>query len=116
MTVECMFLVDTGADFTVLNKATLDALQTTRLPPSEQVAGVGGTARSVDVRATIWFFRDGPERVAFHGQFAAVTDFRALDMSVLGRDITHHFALIVDWPGKVVCLVGQNHRYSVTSG
>ena len=41
------------------------------------------------------------------------TDAATLDMSVLGRDITSSFAVIVDRPGKVVCLVGQRHRYVV---
>ncbi len=34
-------------------------------------------------------------------------------MSVLGRDITDLFAAIVDRPGNVVCLLGQNHRYKI---
>jgi len=36
-------------------------------------------------------------------------------MSVLGRDISGLFALIVDRPNNVVCLVGQNHGYNITS-
>jgi len=34
-------------------------------------------------------------------------------MSVLGRDILDLFAVIVDRPGDVVCLVGQRHRYQI---
>jgi hypothetical protein len=34
-------------------------------------------------------------------------------MSVLGRDITNLFGVIVDRPGDVVCLVGQGHRYLI---
>jgi hypothetical protein len=36
--------------------------------------------------------------------------------SVLGRDITGLFAVIVDRPGDLVCLVGQRHRYSIITG
>jgi hypothetical protein len=36
-------------------------------------------------------------------------------MSVLGRDITNFFALIVDRPQEVVCLLGQGHRYLIIS-
>jgi hypothetical protein len=34
-------------------------------------------------------------------------------MSVLGRDITNLFAVIVDRPGDAVCLVGQGHLYLI---
>ena len=51
--------------------------------------------------------------MTFRGQFTAVTDPETLDMSVLGRNITSLFAVIVDRPGDVVCLIGQRHRYVV---
>lgn len=51
----------------------------------------------------------------FRGQFVAVTSARALDMSVLGRDVTDLFAVIVDRPGGTVCLVSQHHRYQIVS-
>jgi hypothetical protein len=34
-------------------------------------------------------------------------------MSVLGRDIINLFALIVDRPQDIVCLLGQRHRYRI---
>jgi hypothetical protein len=34
-------------------------------------------------------------------------------MSVPGRDITNLFALIVNRPQDVVCLVGHGHRYLI---
>jgi len=49
----------------------------------------------------------------FRGQYAAVTGLEALDISVLGRDITGLFAVIVDRLQEVVCLLGQHHRYSI---
>ena len=49
----------------------------------------------------------------FRGQFAAATAAEVLDMSVLGRDITGLFTVIVDQPGDVVFLVGQRHRYRI---
>jgi hypothetical protein len=32
---------------------------------------------------------------------------------VLGRDITGLFAVIVDRPGNVICLLGQQHWYRI---
>jgi hypothetical protein len=34
-------------------------------------------------------------------------------MNVLGRDIAGLFAVVVDRPGNVVCLLGQRHRYTI---
>jgi hypothetical protein len=51
--------------------------------------------------------------VLFRGRYPALTDAEALDMSVLGRDITCLFALIVDRPGDTVCLLRQPHRYTI---
>jgi hypothetical protein len=51
--------------------------------------------------------------VVFRGQYAAVTELEALDINVLGRDITDVFAVIVDRLHDVVCLLGQRHRYSI---
>jgi hypothetical protein len=52
-------------------------------------------------------------KVVFRGQYTAVTDMEILDMCVLGRDITRLFAVIIDQPGAVVCLLGQRHQYTI---
>jgi hypothetical protein len=65
------------------------------------------------VNTTIRLTREDDGKVTFRSHYAAVTDLEALDMSVLGRDITGLFAVIVDRPGDLVCLVGQRHRYSI---
>jgi len=66
------------------------------------------------VETQIEIQRDDGGIAAFRGQFAALTDPEALDMSVLGRDISNLFAVIVDRPGDVICLLGQQHRYVIT--
>jgi hypothetical protein len=43
-----------------------------------------------------------------------VTDASALDISVLGRDITDNFAVIVDRQKNAVYLLGQRHSYDIT--
>jgi hypothetical protein len=42
-----------------------------------------------------------------------VTELEALDISVLGRDISGLFSVIVDQPNRVVCLLGPRHRYRI---
>ena len=109
------FLADTAADRTVFS---FDILRALGLPPVEStdhLEGVGGRAGSVVLATQIQMTRETGETVLFKGQFAAVTDPVALDMSVLGRDITNFFALIVDRPQDLVCLLGQGHRYLIVS-
>lgn len=107
------FLVDTGADRTVLSRLVLAALNLAPVPSDEGIGGLGGLVDSVIVETTIRFNRQDGNPVTFRGQFAAVTELEALDMSVLGRDITGLFAVIVDRPGDCVYLLGQRHRYSI---
>ncbi len=105
--------MDSGADRTVFSADILEALQLQPLASPAQLAGVGGVSPSVGMQTQIVFFREDGSRVTFRGQFAAFTEVAALDMSVLGRDITNLFAVIIDRPGDVVRLVGQGHRYRV---
>lgn len=107
------FLVDTGADRTVFSAATLAKLGLQSLVMQEGVCGVGGIAASVTVDTQIRLNREDAGKVVFRGQYAAVTELEALDINVLGRDITDLFAVIVDRLRDVVCLLGQRHHYTI---
>ncbi len=111
--VEVPFLIDTAADRTVLSADVLAALRLTPVALGHQLGGVGGTAESVLVNTCLVFAKEDGGPVALRGQSAAFTGAAALDMSVLGRDVTNLFAVIVDMPGNIVCLVGQRHRYTI---
>ena len=65
------------------------------------------------VETVIELWRETGATVAFRGQFTAVTDAEALEINVLGRDIIDLFSVIIDRPGKVVCLLSQKHHYTV---
>lgn len=111
--VQVLFLVDTGADRTVFSAATLALLHLQPSTGQERLGGLGGRTNSVLVATQLRLTREEADKVIFHGQFAAVTEPEALDISVLGRDIMGLFALIVDQPGNMVCLLGQRHRYTI---
>jgi hypothetical protein len=74
---------------------------------------LGGVTNAVVVNTQIRLKCEIADFAVFRGQFAGATDPDALDMSILGRDITDLFAAIVDRPGNFVCLLGQNHRYKI---
>ncbi len=107
------FLLDIGADRTVFHADLLEFLQLDASLPGELLEGVGGLADAVTVETRIRFTTDDGGDATFSGRFAAFTDPDALDMSVLGRNITNVFAVIVDRPRDVVCLLGQRHSYTI---
>lgn len=107
------FLVDTGADRTVLSASILLSLDLPQLETKEAISGVGGVTDSVLVETKLQLQRETGKPVLFSGRFAAVIDPVALDLSILGRDIMDLFAAIIDRPSSAVYLLSQRHRYSV---
>ena len=113
---EVEFAVDSGADCSVFSADIWRALGLPAVGNAPQLGGVGGKAASVLIDARIQMKQQTGPAIFFNGRFAAFTDPAALDMSVLGRDITNLFALIVDRPQDIVCLIGQGHRYVIVQG
>jgi hypothetical protein len=113
--VQVPFLVDTGADRTVFSAQILARLGLEGIGSVEQLGGVGGLAEAVLIDTVLHLPLEHGGNARFEGRYAALTSLEALDMSVLGRDITSRFALIVDWPGNTVCLINQNHRYAINA-
>lgn len=110
------FLVDTGADRTVFSAATLSKLGLQPIVVQERLGGLGGLIDAVVVATQIQLTRETGSKVVFRSQYAAVTAVEALDICVLGRDITGLFTMLVDQPGNLVCLLGQRHRYTIVLG
>ncbi len=115
--IECRerFLVDTGADRTVLTADFLASLKlpTTPAPPGIGLAGVGGQQAYVVVGTTLTLYADDGSPARIQGNFSAFTDPAAADMSILGRDILDHFDLIVSRRRNEVLLLVMNHEYRV---
>jgi predicted aspartyl protease len=107
------FLIDTGADRTVFSKNVLDALCLDTIESNGCIGGVGGIVDSIVVETQIRFTREDAGKVVFRGKYAACTEQETLDMSVLGRDILEMFAVIIDRPGNIICLLGKQHRYKI---
>jgi len=111
--INAELLIDTGADRTVLNTEILQKLFIDPLEPEEGISGLGGVTDAVVIQTKLQLFRETGAPVTFHSRFTGVTDPTALDLCVLGRDILDLFALIVDRPGNIVCLLSQRHRYEI---
>lgn len=107
------FLADIGADRTVLSAAVLRSLGLPLLAPDTSISGLGGKADSAIVNTKLLLTRDTGQPVIFNCQLAAAIDTAALDLSVLGRDITDLFSVIIDRPNNIICLLSQRHRYII---
>lgn len=109
------FLIDSGADRTVLSAALIGQLRLPAgsTPPGLTLSGIGGTSDFVLVTTAIEFVRDDGGRVRIHGEVAGFTDPAATDLSVLGRDVLDHFDLIISRRRNEVLLLAPRHHYRI---
>jgi predicted aspartyl protease len=112
--VKAPLLVDTGADRTVFSVDILRALRLEPVSTEARLGGIGGVASAIIVETRIRLTHESHQKIMLRGQYAAVTDMQTLDMSVLGRDVTNLFSLIIDWPKGLVSLLGQRHQYTIS--
>jgi hypothetical protein len=109
------FLIDTGADRTVLSGDLLQDLRLSAISPSSSgtLMGVGGITTFALISTAIELTRDDGGPATIRGEFAAFTDLRATDLSILGRDVLDNFAVIVSRRRNESLLLAPNHRYDV---
>ena len=110
---ETPFLIDTGADRTVICADELALLGLPAQIASQGLGGVGGPAATIEVETQLRLTDEAGNKATFRGRYAAFTDPMALDMSVLGGDVFRILAVIVDRPKNVVRLLAPNHDYSI---
>ena len=112
------FLIDSGADRTVLSAVLLARLQ---LPPQSAapgvtLSGIGGTSEFALVTTVIAFMGDDGGLVRIRGEFAGFTDPKATDVSILGRDVLDNFDLIIGRHRNNILLLAPRHRYRIDRG
>jgi hypothetical protein len=109
------FLIDSGSDRTVLSAYFLRRLRIAGEPAPADLglSGIGGGAAFVVVRTVLELTRDDGVPATVRGEFAAFTDPRATDLSILGRDVLDQFRLIVSRPDDEVLLLAGNHYYRI---
>jgi predicted aspartyl protease len=107
------FLVDTGADRTVISAGAMNLLNLEYVHSVDRVNGVGGFVESVDVTTQIGLKRDDGQRITLRGTYAAFLEDNELDISILGRDILNLFAVIVDRGADRVMLLHGAHSYAI---
>jgi len=108
------FLIDSGADRSVFSAEVYGKLGLAPIESESQIGGIGGPVDSVLVQAGLRFLDTDGNAIRFEGQIPVILDAESLDMSILGRDILNLFAVIIDRPGDVVCLLARGHGYGIT--
>jgi len=111
--VACTFLVDTGADTTVIAADTLLQLGLPTQPSCRRLQGIGGVVSSVAVDTQIRFTQSDGSPAIVRSLFDALTTADDSDISLLGRDVLGAFAVIVDRPGRAIHLITKPHKYTL---
>ncbi len=114
--IDCPFLIDTGADATVFSPRVLRQLGRPVTLARKQLGGVGGPVETWEVWTTLRLVATDGSPANIEGTYSAFQIDGALEMSVLGYDVLHLFALIVDRPADAVCLIRPAHRYTIQGG
>jgi hypothetical protein len=111
------FLIDSGADRTVLRSLLLATLRLASVPPDPglSLVGIGGATAFLLVSATLEFLRDDGRIARVNGPYDAFTDPAATDMSILGRNVLDNFDVILSSPRNEVLLLAPHHRYQVVT-
>lgn len=109
------FLIDSGADRTVLSAALLArlSLPTRSAPSGSTLSGIGGGCAFVLVTSAVEFIREDGGAVRVRVEFAGFTDPTATDLSILGRDVLDNFDLIISWRRSEVLLLAPRHYYRI---
>jgi hypothetical protein len=113
--VDVRFLVDCGADRTVLTHGVLEQLRLPLKPPPTDtcIRGISGQTDYVSVESVLVLRRSEGGIAKVRGEFLGLTDPAASDLCVLGRDVTDNFDLILSRRRHDVLLLAPTHQYQI---
>lgn len=111
--VEAIFLVDSGAERTVLSTDDLNELDAPAQLAPHTLMGISGSIQVLTVKTRLKFALDRGSPVHINGPFDGIPEGREGELSILGRDVLGNFAVILDRPGGVIALLHGRHRYAI---
>ena len=111
------FLIDPGADRTVLGFNLLESLglPASPAPGDDILMGVTGGCEFVLVRTFIELACDDGGAAIMRGEFAAFSSGSTTDLNILGRDVLNIFDVILSYQRDEVLLLRENHSYRVVT-
>lgn len=110
--VECLFLIDTGADCTVISHDIARLLGRPTVPAARPLQGIGGVIESLELWTTLRFAATNGTRFNIEGKYD--TPAQPNDEGcILGYNVLHLFSVVIDKTGDTVCLLRPPHRYVI---
>lgn len=111
--VEVEFLVDSGADQTVLGAMANGMLNLDPVSTDLRLGGAGGMAEARGVSARLLFVKSDQRPFAINTECFVFEEENELETCILGRDVLNLFTVIFDYNNRLVCLLAPNHAYSI---
>ncbi len=109
------FLLDTGADFTLLSHSVLSTLATYVRPrEAPHVSSIAGNAPIVFLEVDLLLTTTEGRQLQFYGPVQALATPWNLELSVLGRDVIDHFDLAYSRTRHLLALLTAPHGITLT--
>jgi hypothetical protein len=109
------FMIDTGADRTVLGSIFADALKAYQKGDDQMLVSAGGIIQSYTADLQIVLPDIEGRGIRFNLQGIVLTDPYQANTHLLGRDILNYFAVICDHEANLVTLLRAPHRYQINN-
>lgn len=111
--VEFEFLVDSGADHTILGSTANELLKLAPVSTALRLGGAGGMAEARGVSARLLFVKSDNRTFAINIECFVFEEENELETCILGRDVLNLFTVIFDYNNRLVCLLAPNHTYTI---
>ncbi len=108
------FLVDTGADRTVIGSAYRQILRPYQQNTAESFLSAGGELDSFTATVQLVLLDASGRDVAFNLLCVVLTEPIQANNNLLGRDILDYFAVICDRSADEVILLRPPHKYHIS--
>ncbi|MBI3764325.1 MAG: hypothetical protein HY260_20990 [Chloroflexi bacterium] len=109
-----LFLVDTGAEQTVLGSDFAEALEPYKMTMADAyLISPAGKVDSYSARVRLAFVDTTGRKIGFGLTCSVLTDPTQANTHLLGRDILDEFTVICDRRGNVVTLLYPPHTYQI---
>jgi predicted aspartyl protease len=111
--VECLFLVDTGADRTLVTADVARRLWHPTLPSTRTVMGIGGVVDTHEVLTRVRFVGAAGEVFNIAGSYGVFLDELNTEC-ILGYDVLHRFTVIFEKRTNTILLLHPPTGYLLT--
>lgn len=111
--VEVTFLIDSGAEQTVISSDILRRIDVPAQISLHSLVGIGAAIQVLTASTKLRLKLASDSTVTINGPFAGLPEGREGELSILGRDVLGNFAVILDRPGDAIALLHGRHRYSI---